>query len=457
MNAPVFFTHLRAESRFLILATLALWMFAALCNCIPGSLPLLTIYVAGTVLLAYYILKLSGYFQYAVIRSRKSDLLLLMFSILAGGILQEELLRMVLDQPIWNYQTIVTSAPLFAVCIFIADRTILKLTSRLSNKRRIALILSDDQKKALLSDLKALKLMEEFSFISEVDLFNDHYENLKELSAVIISRKAVKEFDRKALLMRAHLAGIPVLDYQSVSASLSGRIKLRDLDYATYLLEATPQRSVNKLYMDLKPVLEPVAAAFLLLMLAPLAALIALLIKLTDRGPVIYKQRRTGYLGIPFTLYKFRTMRIDAEKDGPQWAKDHDSRVTKIGRFLRATRLDEIPQLWNIICGEMSFFGPRPERPEMVEKLSEKIPLFHVRTIVRPGMTGWAQVCAGYANSVAESRIKLEFDLYYIQHMSPRLDLIIMLKTIKVVFFGSSANERRLRLVRSELLEATGL
>lgn len=131
-------------------------------------------------------------------------------------------------------------------------------------------------------------------------------------------------------------------------------------------------------------------------------------------------------------------MNVNSEDQGPRWADLEDDRLTPIGNFIRRSRLDELPQLWNVIKGEMSFFGPRPERPEIYAKLRNEIPLFAMRLIVRPGITGWAQVCAGYAASVAESRLKLEYDLFYIQHMSPRLDLVILLKTLKVILLGRS-------------------
>jgi lipopolysaccharide/colanic/teichoic acid biosynthesis glycosyltransferase len=171
--------------------------------------------------------------------------------------------------------------------------------------------------------------------------------------------------------------------------------------------------------------------------LLPVFLVIASLIKLTSKGPIFYKQIRTGYLGKTFTLIKFRSMFTDSEINGPQWCTDNDCRITPLGKFLRKTRLDEFPQLLNVLKGEMSFFGPRPERPEIYNELKKEIPLFSLRTIVRPGITGWAQVCAGYAASVQESRLKLEYDLYYIQHMSPRLDLIILVKTLEVALFGS--------------------
>ena len=134
-----------------------------------------------------------------------------------------------------------------------------------------------------------------------------------------------------------------------------------------------------------------------------------------------------------FTVYKFRTMRTDAEVAGAKWATKNDPRVTRVGMFMRKTRLDEVPQLWNVLCGDMGFVGPRPERPEFVPWLTEQIPYFNLRHMIRPGLTGWAQVRYGYGATLAESREKLEFDLYYIKHMTLGLDLLIMFETIKTI------------------------
>jgi lipopolysaccharide/colanic/teichoic acid biosynthesis glycosyltransferase len=151
---------------------------------------------------------------------------------------------------------------------------------------------------------------------------------------------------------------------------------------------------------------------------------------------VLYRQRRLGYKGREFELVKFRTMLADAEKTGPAWAGQQASKITPFGNFLRRSHLDEVPQLWNILRGEMSFVGPRPERPEYYAILKEEIPLFWMRTLVRPGVTGWAQVTSGYASSVAESREKLERDLFYMRRMSVVLDLKILVKTLGLFLGG---------------------
>jgi lipopolysaccharide/colanic/teichoic acid biosynthesis glycosyltransferase len=164
---------------------------------------------------------------------------------------------------------------------------------------------------------------------------------------------------------------------------------------------------------------------------------IAAAIKLDSRGPVIFSQERVGLRGRRFMVHKFRSMRQDAEKGtGPTWAKEHDDRITRVGAFLRKCRLDELPQMWNVLWGEMSFIGPRPERPYFVELLKSKIPYFDLRHYAMPGITGWAQVMYRYGASVEDAYHKLEYDLYYAKNISLRLDLLILLKTIGVVLKG---------------------
>lgn len=170
---------------------------------------------------------------------------------------------------------------------------------------------------------------------------------------------------------------------------------------------------------------------------APVAAVIAVAIKLDSRGPVIYRQARVGRNGRVFTIYKFRTMRIDAEPNGACWAAANDARVTRVGRLLRALRLDELPQLWNILRGQMSLVGPRPERPEFVAELARQIPYYNHRHLVMPGLTGWAQIHRGYGATIADARKKLCLDLYYLKYQSFELDVAIIVRTIGTFFAGS--------------------
>ena len=171
----------------------------------------------------------------------------------------------------------------------------------------------------------------------------------------------------------------------------------------------------------------------------PLAIITAILIKLDSRGPVLYKQERVGRNGRTFMVMKFRSMRTDAEKDGPVWARSEDDRVTRMGRMMRKTRLDEIPQFWNILKGEMNFVGPRPERPHFVSQLAQEIPYYEQRHLIEPGLTGWAQIKYPYGSSIEDARQKLQYDLYYIKNQSLALDATILFETVKTILFGRGA------------------
>jgi exopolysaccharide biosynthesis polyprenyl glycosylphosphotransferase len=192
----------------------------------------------------------------------------------------------------------------------------------------------------------------------------------------------------------------------------------------------------NRLDAKIKRLLDVAIAAFLLVLLFPLMGAIALTIKLDSRGSIFYSQVRTGLNGKTFRVHKFRSMYQDAEKRGIQWASQKDPRITRVGNWLRIVRLDELPQLWNVLKGEMTLIGPRPERPEFDRKLREEIPHYDLRYLVKPGITGWAQVNYPYGASVEDAYQKVAYDFYYIKNYSLLLDAIIVLKTIRVVFLG---------------------
>ena len=171
----------------------------------------------------------------------------------------------------------------------------------------------------------------------------------------------------------------------------------------------------------------------------PIMILTAILIKLDSKGPVFYKQERIGKNGRPFVLTKFRSMRVDAEQDGPVWAIKGDDRTTRVGRIIRKIRLDEVPQFLNILKGEMNFVGPRPERPHFVAQLAHEVPYYEQRHLIAPGLTGWAQIKYPYGSSIEDARQKLQYDLFYIKNQSLVLDAIIMFETIKIILFGRGA------------------
>ena len=226
----------------------------------------------------------------------------------------------------------------------------------------------------------------------------------------------------------------------SVYEEYTGKIALENLR-PSWLVFSTGFRKSRLLTLT-KRVFDITAAVCGLILSLPLTIISAIVVKLeSPRDPVLYHQERVGLNGEPFTIHKFRTMRSDAEATtGPVWsAGDHDPRITKVGRFMRKTRLDEIPQLWNVLRGDMSLIGPRPERPAFVEKLTQQIPFYGQRHVVKPGVTGWAQVRYSYGASVEDAIEKMQYDLYYVKHMSLMFDLMIALETIKTVVLRRGA------------------
>jgi lipopolysaccharide/colanic/teichoic acid biosynthesis glycosyltransferase len=255
---------------------------------------------------------------------------------------------------------------------------------------------------------------------------------------LVISRKSAHTLKPYSELITAHLRGQRVIDVGQLLKEIRGRVSLGTADVSTFLLGSTYQSPSIRFYFYVKALLEPILAILLILLLSPLLLGLSLAIYVTSGRPIFYHQKRLGYKGKSFSLFKFRTMNMTAETAGPQWASEEDPRVTRLGRWLRKTRLDELPQLLNVPRGELSFVGPRPERPEFYQLLSEAIPLFSLRLLVRPGITGWAQVNNGYAATVEQCKTKLEYDLYYIQIMSPRIDFQVIIKTILMVLRGNS-------------------
>jgi exopolysaccharide biosynthesis polyprenyl glycosylphosphotransferase len=235
-------------------------------------------------------------------------------------------------------------------------------------------------------------------------------------------------------LLACQEQGHPVYTMPLLYEQLTGRVPVQHLArdwWAAWSDKTSASLSVYRILKRPVDILVSLVALGCLLALTPF---VALAIRLDSRGPIFYQQVRSGCNGHPFQVAKFRTMRTDAEADGQaRWSAQDDPRITRVGRWLRRTRIDELPQFLNILRGEMSLIGPRPERPEFVEQLSETLPFYRARHMVRPGLTGWAQVCYRYGNSVDDSLVKLEYDLFYIKHEGPYLDLLILLKTVGVV------------------------
>jgi lipopolysaccharide/colanic/teichoic acid biosynthesis glycosyltransferase len=268
--------------------------------------------------------------------------------------------------------------------------------------------------------------------------FDTNGSSPREDETLVISRRAAHELKNYGNLITAHLRGQRIIDVWQLLKEMRGRVNLRNADAWSFLLGSTYQSPPILFYFYLKTLLEPLLAILLLILLSPFLLGLSLAIYVKSGRPILYRQERLGHRGKKFLLFKFRTMSTEAELSGPQWASEGDPRVTRLGRWLRKTRMDELPQLLNVLSGQLSFVGPRPEREEFYRLLNEKIPLFSMRLLVRPGITGWAQVKNGYAASVEESKTKLEYDLYYIQSMSPLMDFQVIFKTLLLVMRGNS-------------------
>jgi sugar transferase (PEP-CTERM system associated) len=238
-------------------------------------------------------------------------------------------------------------------------------------------------------------------------------------------------------LLDLRLRGVVIEDASVLMERLLGRLPLDGLNPSALIF--TDGFNVKASQQIVRRLVSITASFIGLAICLPFIPFIILAVRLSSPGPIFFRQTRVGLRGRPFSVLKFRTMRQDAEAQGAVWATKNDPRVTSLGRFMRKTRLDEIPQLWNVLRGEMGFVGPRPERPEFVQWLSREIPFYELRHIIRPGITGWAQVRYQYGASLEETKQKLEYDLYYIKHLSLGLDLLIMFETIKTIILRRGA------------------
>jgi len=257
-----------------------------------------------------------------------------------------------------------------------------------------------------------------------------------DINLIVVPRE-LKQKDALAVVLYCLFGkGTSVMDLESFYELVTRKIPLDELG-ETWFLENIEHAA--RFYDPFKRAVEFFFAVLIGVILLPLEILIALIVKLTSRGPVLIRQQRTGKNGAPFTFYKFRSMVAlsadgQAETNGAQWAGKNDARVTPFGKFIRATHLDELPQLWNIIRGDLSFVGPRPERPEFVARLKTQVPFYEMRLLVTPGVTGWAQIHYRADLTLEDVKQKLQYDIYYLKNRSPILDLAIVLKTIKSLF-----------------------
>jgi sugar transferase (PEP-CTERM system associated) len=267
----------------------------------------------------------------------------------------------------------------------------------------------------------------------------------KPLAALVedmgIDELVVATDDRRGLpiaeLLDAKLSGIAISDYLDFYEREARRIDLDALSPSWFIY--SDGFASGAFHYAAKRSFDILVSAAVLAFALPVMLMTAILIRLDSPGPIFYRQVRTGQNGKPFTLFKFRSMRVDAERDGPQWAALSDNRITRVGAFIRKTRIDELPQVFCVLRGQMSFIGPRPERPFFVESLMQHVPYYNERHRMKPGITGWAQVNYPYGASIADAKEKLSYDLYYTKNFSLFLDILILLQTIRVVLVPEGA------------------
>ena len=237
-------------------------------------------------------------------------------------------------------------------------------------------------------------------------------------------------------LLQYKLEGLQYYNYLEFYETYENKLPISHLSPKWFLENTGFEIYHNNFNLKAKRLLDLFFAMLIGIFAAPVIILAAIIVKLESKGPVFFIQERIGEGNRKFNIVKFRSMTTDAEKDGPQWASKNDNRVTKFGKIMRATRIDELPQLWNVLRGEMSFVGPRPEREFFIQQLEKEIPYYNLRHTVKPGLTGWAQVMYPYGASVEDAYRKLQYDLYYIKHHSIPFDVKVLLKTVTIVIFG---------------------
>ncbi len=392
------------------------------------------IWVFLTAAISLSLLDAVGYFEHHIPKPEFSDLLSLLMVLPLSALLAKWIILLSYAPVPFRYSEAVWAAPCVALSFELGQQIIFKIHRDMGHKWILATNLEASELQLLRDEVQRSG----YSWWIEIrPLKAPHYELYGE-ETIVTSRKAARHLHDHPELLEAHLRGQEIVDLRQLLKEFRGRVDISNMDAWTYLLASTHKSYPIRLYFYLKIYLEAILAFVLLIVLSPLLLGIAAAVWVTSGRPVIYRQQRLGYQGKQFALYKFRTMAVSAETDGPRWAQVNDKRLSPFGQWLRKTRLDELPQLLNVIFGQLSFVGPRPERPEFYKLLQEPIPLFSLRLLVRPGITGWAQARQGYAGTIEECKLKLEYDLYYVQHMSPQFDLRIISRTVAMMIHGNS-------------------
>jgi sugar transferase (PEP-CTERM system associated) len=265
------------------------------------------------------------------------------------------------------------------------------------------------------------------------DLFD--LAEIEQASSIIVALDQKRGVMPYKELLNCKVKGIAIIDGESFYERITGKVLVEKINPSWLIFSDGFVKSPAAKFI--KRLVGFVLSLVMLVLLSPLLAIVAIAIKLDSKGPMLFSQERVGEDGKTFKVYKFRSMREDAEAvSGPVWAEEDDPRITRVGRIIRKLRIDELPQLWNVLKGDMSIVGPRPERPFFVEKLKTKIPYYKERFAVKPGVTGWAQVKYAYGATEEDALEKLKYDLYYIKNMSLFMDLMVIFHTVKIVLLG---------------------
>ncbi len=377
----------------------------------------------------------------------------LMVAICLGVIFLSVIYFMLPGYTLWRSNSLYAMA--FAFVLLVSIRTVLGQTLGTEAFKRRVLVLGAGQRAARLGRLGAERATS-FSVVGHVDMgdctpvvgtavLRAAIDDLAAYAARLGANEVVLALEerRKAMpvtdLLHIRTLGVHVNEISTFLERETGRVDLRSIN-PSWLIFSDGFSSGRRLSSFAKRVFDIVVATMLLALSLPFILLGALAVKLDSKGPAFYRQTRTGLYGAPFDIVKLRSMRQDAEIAGKAvWAEKDDPRITRVGRVLRKLRIDELPQVWTVLKGEMSFVGPRPERPQFVSELTRKIPFYAERHVVKPGITGWAQINYPYGASLDDSRQKLEYDLYYAKNYTPFLDVVIILQTIRVVLFPEGA------------------
>ncbi|MBE2990050.1 exopolysaccharide biosynthesis polyprenyl glycosylphosphotransferase [Sneathia sp. DSM 16630] len=310
------------------------------------------------------------------------------------------------------------------------------IISSINIKDRVILLGSNEYKGEIVNEMKNTKLYKVILDTNDKNKLNEEIAKNRTTIIVDFDSGMLDDPTLSDMFLHCRISGVKIYRDITFYEIVLKRLPIKRLSKKYFMVESGFSSYQDSIKKNIKRIFDICFAIIILIPALPIMLISAVIIKLESRGPVIYSQERIGENNKPFKIFKFRSMRTDSEKDGPKWASEHDDRITKFGNIMRKTRIDELPQLYNVIVGQMSFVGPRPERQFFINTLEKEIPYYNLRHIVKPGLTGWAQVKYPYGASIEDSYRKLQYDLYYIKNYSLILDVLIILDTVKIVLFG---------------------